>query len=122
MSTVPRNTSQSHRARDFFQSLFWTLFTPGYQCGRTSAHQNCHWSVNYPKYKLYTLRKLPFFLFTELASAAQKTVFLTEGTQMAGLQHRHILTALACCMESNNIPIIVYPWVSRGNLKRSVRN
>ncbi len=56
--------------------------------------------------------------FAELASAAQKTVFLTEGTQMAGLQHRHVLTVIGCCMEANNIPIIVYPWVSRGNLKR----
>ena len=55
---------------------------------------------------------------TEQASAAQKTVFLTEGTQMAGLQHRHILSVLGCCMDANNVPVIVYPWVSRGNLKR----
>ena len=37
---------------------------------------------------------------------------------MAGLQHRHILSVLGCCMDTNNIPVIVYPWVSRGNLKR----
>jgi len=55
---------------------------------------------------------------TEHASAAQKTVFLNEGTQMAGLQHRHILSVLGCCMDANNVPVIVYPWVSRGNLKR----
>lgn len=54
----------------------------------------------------------------EQASASQKTTFLAEGTQMAGLQHRHILAVLGCCMNTNNVPVIVYPWVSRGNLKR----
>lgn len=51
----------------------------------------------------------------------QVSMFLSEGTLMYGLIHKHILPVLAANTDPCLPPLLVYPSVAHGNLKRSMQ-
>lgn len=55
---------------------------------------------------------------SEVASKFQVTVFLAEGTMMHGLSHKNILSIIAANTDNPKQPLLVYPYVNKGNLKR----
>lgn len=56
--------------------------------------------------------------FSEAASRLQISLFLAEGTMMFGLMHKNILPIIGVNLENPRKPLLVYPYVNRGNLKR----
>ncbi|GLV43124.1 Derailed 2 [Carabus blaptoides fortunei] len=59
---------------------------------------------------------------SEVASKFQVTVFLAEGTMMHGLSHKNILSIIAANTDNPKQPLLVYPYVNKGNLKRFLLN
>ncbi|KAK9889506.1 hypothetical protein WA026_004786 [Henosepilachna vigintioctopunctata] len=53
-------------------------------------------------------------------SASQRHVnlFLAEGTMLFGMDHKNVLSVLGVNTENPQQPLIIYPYISRGNLKR----
>lgn len=56
--------------------------------------------------------------FTESASTHQISLFLAEGTMMFGMMHKNILPIIGVNVEIPRKPMLVYPYVNKGNLKR----
>ncbi|XP_045481714.1 tyrosine-protein kinase Dnt-like [Harmonia axyridis] len=54
----------------------------------------------------------------EGASQRQINVFLSEGMMMYGMDHKNVLTVLGVNTDSQKQPLFIYPYISRGNLKR----
>ncbi|CAH1377721.1 tyrosine-protein kinase Dnt-like isoform X1 [Tenebrio molitor] len=54
----------------------------------------------------------------EAASKRQISLFLTEGTMMFGIEHKNILPVWGVNVDNPKQPLLVYPYVNRGNLKR----
>ncbi|XP_022915557.2 tyrosine-protein kinase Dnt-like [Onthophagus taurus] len=55
---------------------------------------------------------------TESALKLQTSMFLTEGTMMFGLKHKHILPVIGANVDDERGPLLVYPYAGKGNLKR----
>lgn len=59
----------------------------------------------------------------EAASQFQVALLLAEGSMLYGLQHQNLLPVLAVALpQSRGPPMLVYPLLGHGNLKRCVRS
>lgn len=67
-----------------------------------------------------TISKLLMFILfdSDEASKLQSTVFIAEGTMMYGLAHKNVLTVIAANTDPHLPPLLVYPYLNKGNLKR----
>ncbi|GJQ65745.1 hypothetical protein Trydic_g11929 [Trypoxylus dichotomus] len=55
---------------------------------------------------------------SDVASKLQISLFLREGTMMYGMVHKNILPIIAANIDNIRRPLLVYPYINRGNLKR----
>lgn len=53
----------------------------------------------------------------EQASQSQANMLLREGMLLYGLSHTNIQRIKAICIEDPSRPLLVYPYISQGNLK-----
>lgn len=54
----------------------------------------------------------------EAASKKQVYSFLAEGTMMLGMEHKNVLPIWGVNVDNPKQPLLVYPYINRGNLKR----
>ncbi|XP_076370087.1 tyrosine-protein kinase RYK-like isoform X1 [Tachypleus tridentatus] len=54
---------------------------------------------------------------SEQASKDQISMLLAEGMKMYGINHKNVLPIIAVCMDNVKQPILVYPFMNKGNLK-----
>ncbi|CAG5117591.1 unnamed protein product, partial [Candidula unifasciata] len=55
---------------------------------------------------------------TSQATADQVQVFLTESVQLKGLVHPNLHSLLGVCLETPEQPLVVYPCLQEGNMKK----
>ncbi|XP_076311282.1 tyrosine-protein kinase RYK-like isoform X2 [Tachypleus tridentatus] len=54
---------------------------------------------------------------SDQASKDQISLLLAEGMKMYGTNHKNVLPIIAVCMDDVQHPLLVYPFMNRGNLK-----
>ncbi|RZF49103.1 hypothetical protein LSTR_LSTR008389 [Laodelphax striatellus] len=59
---------------------------------------------------------------SEEASRLQESVLLAEGTILYGFSHQNLLPVLGANADPHLPPLIVYPLINKGNLKRFLQN
>ena len=60
-------------------------------------------------------------VFLEHASPEQIVIFIHESSLLKRTNHPNVLTLMHVCVDDNNIPLMVYPYTNRGNLKNYLR-
>ncbi|XP_065644042.1 tyrosine-protein kinase RYK isoform X2 [Hydra vulgaris] len=58
---------------------------------------------------------------TEHATPEDVISFIHESSLLKRTNHPNVLTLMHVCLDDNNIPLMVYPYVNRGNLKNYLR-
>ena len=59
--------------------------------------------------------------FLDQASPEQVTLFLMEGSHLKKSTHHNVLSLMHCCFEDQKLPLVIYPYMNRGNLKNYLR-
>lgn len=55
---------------------------------------------------------------SDQASEVQISLLLTEGMMMYGMNHKNILPVIGVCTHNLQRPLLVYPYMNQGNLKK----
>ena len=56
-----------------------------------------------------------------MASADQVNLLLIESSMLKDLTHRNLLPVMAVCLEDEKQPLIMFPFMNRGNLKLFIK-
>ncbi|CAN7996310.1 unnamed protein product, partial [Ixodes hexagonus] len=59
---------------------------------------------------------------TREASAAQTSLLVREGMALAGMNHANVLAVVGAACDEPGPPLLLYPYMSGGNLKRFLRH
>lgn len=56
-----------------------------------------------------------------MASADQVNLLLIESSMLKDLTHRNLLPIMAVCLEDEKQPLVMFPFMNRGNLKLYIK-
>lgn len=56
-----------------------------------------------------------------MASADQVNLLLIESSMLKDLTHRNLLPVMAVCLEDEKQPLVMFPFMNRGNLKLFIK-
>lgn len=56
-----------------------------------------------------------------MASSDQVNLLLIESSMLKDLTHRNLLPVMAVCLEDEKQPLVMFPFMNRGNLKLFIK-
>lgn len=66
----------------------------------------------------FTHLKSKCYVFPDQASPIQVSLLTAEGMMMLGMHHKNILPLIGLCTDDLHHPMLVYPYMNQGNLKK----